>query len=101
NSDEATGSTSGPAQSQGSEPNLSDPQVALAGGPLSEQARVVESGQSLPSWTGLLSRQQFLGPSQVDADEAADAFLDHGHAKQAVHAAHRHGIVCDDEVAGA
>ena len=49
NSDEATGSTSGPPQSQGSEPNLSDPQVALAGGPLSEQARVVESGQSLPS----------------------------------------------------
>lgn len=32
-----------------SPPNVSDPRVALAGGPLSEQAMVVEAGQPLPA----------------------------------------------------
>lgn len=30
-------------------PDLSNPRVAMAGGPLSEQASVVEAGQPLPS----------------------------------------------------
>ncbi len=48
-SDSGSGSNFGRQGASGSEPNMSDPQVALAGGPLSEQARVVESGRSLPS----------------------------------------------------
>ena len=48
-SDNASGSNLRRQATSGSQPNLSDPQVALAGGPLSEQARVVESGRSLPS----------------------------------------------------
>lgn len=30
-------------------PDLSDPRVAMAGGPLSEQASVIEPGQPLPA----------------------------------------------------
>src|SRR3546814_20687814 len=44
--------------------------------------------------------ERSFGAAQIDADEAADAFFDHGDAEQAVHAAHRHGVVGDDEVAG-
>ena len=38
--------------------------------------------------------------AQINADKARDALFDHRHAKQAVHAAHGHGVVGDDQVAG-
>jgi hypothetical protein len=34
---------------QSTEPDLSDPQVALAGGPLSSEAAVVHAGDDLPA----------------------------------------------------
>ena len=51
------------------------------------------------SWS-LFGREQLLRTAEVDADQAAYAFLDHRHAEQAVHAAHGHGVVGDDQVAG-
>ncbi|KAG5723770.1 hypothetical protein E4T56_gene8370, partial [Termitomyces sp. T112] len=43
--------------------------------------------------------QQLLGGAQIHADKARYAALDHGHAEQAVHSAHRHGIMGDDQIA--
>lgn len=42
------GATSGTQSYTGTEPDVSDPQVALAGGPLSSEASLRHSGQSLP-----------------------------------------------------
>src|SRR3954471_12676711 len=57
----------------------------------------------LPIWRwggDSFRREQPLRPAEVDADEAADALLDHRHPEQAVHPAHRHRIVGDDQVPG-
>ena len=42
-----TGSSSRPAGSGGAETDLVDPHLAVAGGPLSNEARVVHSGEPL------------------------------------------------------
>src|SRR3546814_2739790 len=66
-------------------------------------ARVARHSNSwVPASAGmtLFGGEQSFGAAQIDAEEAADAFFDHGDAEQAVHAAHRHGVVGDDEVAG-
>ena len=42
-------SASRPAESDRATPDVSKPDVALAGGPLSEEARVVEAGRPLPA----------------------------------------------------
>ena len=47
----------------------------------------------------LFGSEQRLRAAEVDRDQSADALLDHRHAEQAVHAAHRHRIVGDDQVA--
>ena len=47
----------------------------------------------------LFRRQQTLRPAQIDRHQPADAAFDHRHAEQAVHAAHRHRIVRDDQIA--
>ncbi len=39
----------GRQQSTGSEPDLSDPHVAMPGGPLSSEAAVVHAGEPLPA----------------------------------------------------
>lgn len=39
----------GPRRADESTPDVSNPRVAVAGGPLSEQAAVVEAGQPLPA----------------------------------------------------
>src|SRR3546814_7271553 len=55
-------------------------------------ARVARHSNSwVPASAGmtLFGGEQSFGAAQIDADEAADAFFDHGDAEQAVHAAHR------------
>src|SRR4051812_12760043 len=47
----------------------------------------------------LLGCEQAFGSAEIDADQPADALLHHGHSEQAVHAAHRHRIVGDDQIA--
>src|SRR3546814_20203288 len=49
----------------------------------------------------LFSSGQLLCPPEVDGYDPANALLDHRYAKQAVHAAHCHRVVGDDQVAGA
>lgn len=49
NMDGRRNGTGASAATPSSAPDVSDPRVAMAGGPLSEQASVVEAGQPLPA----------------------------------------------------
>ncbi|MBV8913180.1 MAG: hypothetical protein JOZ05_09105 [Acetobacteraceae bacterium] len=44
-----TGAGSGDASNAAAEPDLSDPHVAIAGGPLSSDATLVSGGEPLPA----------------------------------------------------
>ena len=65
-----------------------------------EQSATGSSARWRPEAHPAYSAASNLRLAQIDADQPAHALFDHGHAEQAVHPAHRHRIVRDDQIAG-